>query len=210
MRGQFEESLRSTAVDAVERRWAAEENARRRISRARLRSLAIRVALLVTSLVVVGIFAARHFGIEIPLPFSGGVTWRAPWTGLTDAERGHVNSFMDAIKLFGEGDIIPWKDAPQNIRLKQAPQGCTYLSLVERRGGICGLYEMVADGKGHLSITELSPMSRPVKVTLADFKRERVGSVYLISCDGRVYVCGTDDPEEGIAFARRMGVYGLK
>lgn len=210
MRGQFEETLRSTAVDAVERRWAAEESARKRVSRARLRSLIIRVALLVTSLVVVGIFAARHFGIEITLPFSGGVTWRAPWRGLTDAERGYVNSFMDAIKLFGEGDIIPWKDAPQNIRLKQAPQGCTYLSLVERRGGICGLYEMVADGKGHLSITELSPMSRPVKVTLADFKRERVGSVYLISCDGRVYVCGTDNPEEGIAFARRMGVHGLK
>ena len=210
MQGQFEESLRSAAVNAVERRWAAEENARKRASRARSRSLAIRVALFVTSLVVLGIFAARHFGIEIPLPFSGDVTWMPSWKGLTDAERGHVNSFMDAIKLFGEGDIIPWKEAPQNIRLKQAPQGCTYLSLVERRGGICGLYEMVADGEGHLSITELSPMSRPVKVTLADFKRERVGSVYLISCDGRVYVCGTDDPEEGIAFARRMGVYGLK
>lgn len=210
MQGQFEESLRSAAVDAVERRWGAEENARRRVARARLRSLAIRVALLVTSLAVLGIFAVRHFGIEIPLPFSGGMTWMPPWKGLTDAERGYVDSFVDAIKLFGEGDILPWKDAPQNIRLKHAPQGCTYLSLVERRGGICGLYEMVADGKGRLSITELSPMSRPAKVTFADFKRERVGSVYLIACDGRVYACGTDDPGEGIAFARRMGVHGLK
>lgn len=210
MQGQFEESLRSAAVNAVERRWAAGENARRRDSRARLRRLVIRVTLLVVSLMALGIFAARHFGIEIPLPFTGGVTWTPPWKGLTDAERGHVNSFMDAIRLFGEGDILPWKDAPQNIRPKHAPQGCTYLALVERRGGICGLYEMVADGKGRLSISELSPMNKPVETTLADFKHERVGSVYLILCDGKVYVCGTDNPEDGIAFARRMGVHGLR
>ena len=44
---------------------------------------------------------------------------------------------------------------------------------------------------------------------MADFNRtRRNGSVYLIAVNGKVYVCGSDNPEEGRTFARRMGAYG--
>ncbi len=78
-----------------------------------------------------------------------------------------------------------------------------------KRSGHCGLYEMVANGKGQLSIRELNPLRPPVKVTMADFNRtRRNGNVYLIAVNEKVYVCGSDNPEEGRAFARRMGAYG--
>ncbi len=78
-----------------------------------------------------------------------------------------------------------------------------------KRSGHCGLYEMVANGKGQLSIREFNPMSPPIKVTMADFTRmRRNGSVCLIAVNEKVYVCGSDNPEEGRAFARRMGAYG--
>ena len=63
---------------------------------------------------------------------------------------------------------------------------------------------MVANGKGGVSVFELSPMGKPMKVTLADFNRAKVGGVYLIACAGKVYVCGADTGEAGVAFARRL------
>lgn len=131
------------------------------------------------------------------------------FTGLSKAERARIDLFTAELQSFGTDDIRPWKSASKDVRPKHASSGLTYRMLIESKSGHCGLYEMVANGKGQLSIREFNPMMPPVKVTMADFNRtRRNGSVYLIAVNGKVYVCGSDNPEEGRAFARRMGAYG--
>lgn len=88
--------------------------------------------------------------------------------------------------------------------LRTGNGGFTYRMLIERIGGTCGIYEMAANGKGGVSVYELSPMGKPMKVTLADFNRAKGGGVYLIDCGGKVYVCGAGTGEAGVAFARRL------
>lgn len=124
--------------------------------------------------------------------------------GLKESDRSRIDAFADALAAFDVPEILPWKAAPQEARLKRAPEGFTYRMLVEKKGGGCGIYEMTANGEGGLSVRELSPMGKPAKVSLAAFNAAKADGVYLTACGGKVYVCGADDAAAGVAFVRRL------
>ena len=201
MESRFEQSAKQAAVEAVERRWAAKHATPKRKRR--------------VILAVVGLFAVA-MAVGVLKMQQGGMRFSTirdllvrTFTGLSKAERARIDLFTAELQSFGTDDIRPWKSAPKDIRPKHASSGLTYRMLIESKSGHCGLYEMVANEKGQLSIREFNPMTPPVKVTMADFNRtRRNGSVYLIAVNGKVYVCGSDNPEEGRTFARRMGAYG--
>lgn len=207
MQSSFEGSAQRAAVEAVERRWAQRNAAARRTARTSVAKSCLGWLLLLGALLAGGAYAVRHFGLDVsdfsPFRF---VKRQVLGVGddLTEAERARIDAFAGALAAFDRSDILPWKSAPQEVRPKHAPGGFTYRMLIERIGGTCGIYEMVANGKGGVSVYELSPMGKPMKVTLADFNRAKGGSVYLIDCGGKVYVCGAGTGEAGVAFARRL------
>ena len=207
MRNSFEGSAQQTAVAAVERRWAQRNAAARRTSRTSAAESCLGWLLLLAALLAGGAYALRHFGMDLSnFALDEDVKRQilGVGEGLTETERVRIDAYADALTAFDRSDILPWQSAPQAVRPKHAPSGFTYRMLVERMGGTCGIYEMIANGKGGVSVYELSPMGKPMKVTLADFNREKVGGVYLIACGGKVYVCGADTGEAGVAFAHRL------
>lgn len=207
MRNSFEGSAQQAAVEAVERRWAQRNAAVRRTARTSAAKSCLAWLLLLVALLAGGVVALRQFGTDLSnFALSEDVKRQilGVGEGLTDADRTHIEAFAEALAAFDRSDILQWKSAPQEVRPKHAPGGFTYRMLVEKSGGICGIYEMVANGKGGVSVYELSPMGKPMKVTLADFNRAKVGGVYLTACGGKVYVCGADTGEAGVAFARRL------
>ena len=204
MESLFEKTVKQRDIEAIERRWAAKHAVERRAQQARKRKVTLAAAGLLAVALAAGAIAMQR--MEIPLADLPRSLVR-PFIGLTNAERARIDSFTSKLQTFGTDDIRPWKSAPQEIRPKRAPSGLSYQMLVETKDGHCGLYELVSDGKGRLSVCALDPIGRPLKISLADFNRaRRDGSVYLTAVGGQVYVCGSDDPEEGRAFARRMGV----
>lgn len=204
MESLFEKTAKQRDIEAIERRWAAKHAVERRAQQSRKRKVTLVAAGLLAVALAAGAIAMQR--MEIPLADLPRSLVR-PFIGLTNAERARIDSFTSKLQTFGTDDIRPWKSAPQEIRPKRAPNGLTYRMLVEAKDGHCGLYELVSDGKGRLSVCVLDPIGRPLKISLADFNRaRRDGSVYLTAVGGQVYVCGSDDPEEGRAFARRMGV----
>lgn len=204
MESPFEKTAKQAAVEAGERRWDARHAVERRAQQARKRKVTLAAAGLLAVALAAGAIAMLQTGLPLAdLPRS----LVRPLIGLTNAERARIDSFTLKLQAFGTDDIRPWKSASQEIRPKRAPSGLTYRMLVETKDGHCGLYELVSDGKGQLSVCALDPIGRPLKISLADFNRaRRDGGVYLTAVGGHVYVCGSDDPEEGRAFARRMGV----
>ena len=172
---------------------------RRRLSvKALLAWLAVSVAL-----VAGGLFAAQRFGVDVP----GGEALAdfgrlIRLGGLTDSDRTRMDSFAGAIAAFDVAEIRPWKLTPTEMRPKRTPAGFTYRMLIEKAGGVCGIYEMTANGKGGVSVRELSPVGKETKASLAAFNKAKVGGVYLVACGGG-YVCGSDDAEAGRAFLRR-------
>ena len=207
MQSSFEGSAQQAAVEAVERRWVQRNAAVRRTTRTSAAKSCLGWLLLLVALLAGGAYALRHFGMDLSsFALSEDVKRQilGVGEGLTEAERVRIDAFAEALAAFDRSDILPWKSAPQEVRPKHAPGGFTYRMLVERKAGACGIYEMVANGKGGVSVSELSPMGKPMKVALADFNRAKVGGVYLIACAGKVYVCGADTGEAGVAFARRL------
>lgn len=207
MRSSFEGSAQQTAVEAVERRWAQKSTVARRTSRASAARSCLGWLVLLATLFAGGAYALRHFGMDLSnFSLSEDVKRQilGIGEGLTEADRARIEAFAGALAAFDRSDILPWKSAPQEARPKHAPGGFTYRMLIERKDGVCGIYEMVANGRGGVSVYELSPMGKPMKVTLADFKRAKAGGIYLIACGGQVYVCGADTGEAGVAFARRL------
>lgn len=202
MGSPFEKSAQQAAVESVERRWAAKHPAARRPVQTGTRMRLFAAVGLLAVTLVAGTLMLNPLRISLP-------DLTQTFVDLRNAERDGIDLFMSELQTFGTDDVLPWKSAPQEVRPKRAPGGFTYRMLIETPNGTCGLYQMVADGKGRLSVSELSPIGHPLDVSLADFNRARRDSaVYLIACGGKVYVCGSDDPEEGRAFARRMGACG--
>ena len=207
MQSRCEGTAQQAAVEAVERRWALRNADARRTSRTSAAKSCLGWLLLLVALLAGGAYALRHFGMDLSnFALAEDVKRQilGVGEGLTEAERVRIDAYADVLAAFDRLDIQPWKSAPQEVRPKHAPNGFTYRMLVERKAGACGIYEMVANGKGGVSVSELSPMGKPMKVTLADFNRAKVGGVYLIACAGKVYVCGADTGEAGVAFARRL------
>lgn len=204
MQSRFEKDAQREAVEAVERRWEQKNAVARRAARAASVKFWFACLVIFVALVTGGMFAARHFGIEFPnvrefIDFKHLVQKG----GLTDSERANIDSFAAAIASFNGKEIHPWKSVPPEMRPKKAPAGFTYRMLIEKAGGLCGIYEMIADGNGGLSVRELNPVGKATKTTLAAFNKAKVGKVYLVACAGNVYVCGTNDAETGFAFLRR-------
>ena len=172
---------------------------RRRLSvKALLAWLAVSVAL-----VAGGLFAAQRFGVDVP----GGEVLAdfrrlIRLGGLTTSDRSRMDSFSEAIAAFDVAEIRPWMSVPPEMRPKRAPAGFAYRMLIEKAGGVCGIYEMTADGKGGVSVRELSPVGKDTRASLAAFNKAKVGGVYLVACGGGVYVCGSDDAEAGRTFLR--------
>lgn len=207
MRNRFEDSAQQAAVEAVERRWSQKNATARRAKRMSTLKSCLRSLILLAVLLGGGLFAARHLGLDVPcVAFPDDAIRRIFGSGkrLKETERAHISAFTGALETFVCSDILPWKTAPQEIRPKHAPRGFTYRMLIERKGGACGVYEMVANGKGGVSVRELLPMGQPMKVTLADFRKAKVGAVYLIACGGKVYVSGAETGEAGVALVRRL------
>jgi len=173
---------------------------RRRLSvKALLAWLAVSVAL-----VAGGLFAAQRFGVDVP----GGEALAdfrrlIRLGGLTTSDRSRMDSFSEAIAAFDVAEIRPWKSVPPEMRPRRAPAGFSYRMLVEKAGGVCGIYEMTADGKGGVSVRELSPVGKETKASRTAVNKAKVGGVYLVACAGGVYVCGSDDAEAGRTFLRR-------
>lgn len=208
MQSRFEEDARQAAVAAVERRWERKNDDKRRTARAASAKSCLGRLLVLAALAAGGLFAARHFGVDVPGAealdeafVNLGRLVRA--CGLTDSDRTRLESFAEAVASFDVAEIRPWASAPPEMRPKRAPAGFTYRMLVEKKGGVCGIYEMVADGKGGVSVRERSPVGKDVEVSLAAFNKAKVGGVYLVACGGGVYVCGADDADAGRAFLRR-------
>ncbi len=173
----------------LEQRWAQKNATARRTTRASVIRLCLVWLALPIAIIAGGVFALRHFGINF---------------GLTKVDRTRIDAFADAFMTFNRHDILPWRSAPQEVRPGHAPNGFTYRMLVEKKGGVCGIYEMVANGKGGVSVCELTPMGKPIKVTLADFKKAKADGIYLTICGEKAYVCGADTADAGIAFYRRL------
>ncbi len=206
MESHFEQTAKQAAVEAVERRWTAKQTAAKiAAKKRRVKWVIALVGVLIVALVVGGI-KLQQAGLSFTA-LADSLT--RPFIGLTNKECARIDLFLSELQSFATDDIRPWKSAPKDVQPKRASNGLTYRMLIETRSGHCGLYEMVANGKGKLSIRELNPLSPPVKVTMADFNRaRRNGSVYLIAVKGKTYVCGSDNPEDGREFSRRMGAYG--
>ena len=204
MQSRFEENARREAVEAVERRWERKTAGARRKARTASVKSCLGTLILLVVLAAGGLFAARHLGVELP----GGETladfgFLVRTGGLTTSDRSHMDSFAEAVATFDVAEIRPWKSVPPEMRPKRAPAGFAYRMLVEKAGGVCGIYEMTADGKGGVSVRELNPVGKETKASLTAFNKAKVGGVYLVACAGSVYVCGSDDAEAGRAFLRR-------
>ena len=205
MQSSFERRAANERVDDVERRWLRQdENRRRAERRVTLRRYATYATI---ALVGLGVAAGSWVGTGHKLPY--GILDETleeffRRRGLTRAERIRIDDFSAAIRQFDVPEYLRWKDVPRTRRPKNAPSGFKYRMLVEKKGGACGLYEMTADGKGHLSVVEQTPFGVEKESSLAEFNRSKVGAVYLISCEGKVYVAGADDPKAGRALLRRI------
>ena len=205
MQSSFERRAANERVDAVEQRWLRQdENRRRAERRTTLRRYATyaTIALVGLTIAVGAWIGTGHKVLYGILDETLGGFFRS--RGLSRSERVRLDDFSVAIRQFDVSEYLRWKDAPRTMRPKNAPSGFKYRMLVEKKGGACGLYEMTADGKGHLSVVEQTPFGVEKESSLAEFNRSKVGAVYLISCEGKVYVAGADDPKAGRALLRRI------
>ncbi len=205
MQSNFEQRVANERVDAVERRWLHQDEERRRVGRRAAVRRYTRYAMLAIVGLVVAIVSwigtGHKFSLRIPDETLEGF-FRGK--GLSRSERVCLDGFAAAIRQFDVPEFLRWKDAPRTMRPKSATSGFKYRMLIEKRGGVCGLYEMTADGKGHLSVVEQTPFGVEKKSSLAEFNRAKSSAVYLISCEGRAYVAGTDDVEAGRTLLRRI------
>lgn len=207
MQSSFERCAANERVDAVEQRWLRQDENRRRAER----RVTLRRHSAYAMIVLGGLVLAAGVWIGTGHKFPCGALDEAlercfRSNGLSHSERVRLDDFSSAIREFDVSEHLRWKDAPRTIRPKNAPSGFKYRMLVEKRGGACGLYEMVSDGKGRLSVVEQTPFGVVKKSSLAEFNRSKAGTAYLISCKGKVYVAGADDPESGRALLRRICV----
>lgn len=198
MQSNFEQRAANERVDAVERRWARQDEIRRRNERrATLRRWTMYAVLALAALAVAGgawIWTGHKLSYGILDDALEDLFRRR---SLNTAERARIDDFSASLKQFDVPELRLWKEASKRIRPRNAASGLVYRMLIAKKGGGSGLYEMVADGRGGLSVEEITPLGIPQKVTLAEFNRRKAGEVYLILCEGKVYVAGADDVESG-------------
>jgi len=177
------------AINRYKKNAEARENAARKRSAANFRSIVVGL------LVVVA--------ITYWFAYNDSIDWQnldvntiveAVRKGVTDcfepADRSQEEArarYAGVAMEFAKGELAYWKNAPKELRPKNAPAGTVYHALVPRAKGF-DLYEL----KGGGVVTELSPFGKPVPMTFAEFKESSGGKPYFIACAGRVFACGGD------------------
>lgn len=190
MPSEYEMSVKRAAVDAVEKRWQARENAQAKAKRYHsAKSLAAVAAVIIIAVLVVR-FAMPRFGYEI-----GGLGKVFDFLRLSEnaADEGKVKyykKYAEVISLFKSGKASVWRDAPESIRPKTAIAGTLYYALVLSADGNYDVYEMTANGSGGVSVLLLSPFFEPKVITTSEFGEARKGKRYFIEHAGVVYACG--------------------
>ena len=198
----FESNAKREAVEAVERRWKRADAERRRIARRRKLSNFLASALLVLIAVIGGRFAADHFGVRIP--FLSDFDWREiKFPGMhvtaTADEIAFRDEFVRVFGLFKVSALSLWRDAPNEIKPKNAAKGVVYHALIVDDDNRASLFKMTANGEGMVTVERLSPLTKPATVSFAGFKELCADSPYFIACQGSVYFCGKGGVDVGRA-----------
>jgi len=198
MQSEHELEAKRAAVELIEKR--IDHNERVRKTAARKRALASVGSIVFGLSVLAGIayYFAYRSGNSIGMPDLKvgleGVAKAAqgilPMSGTSasGADAKFRDRYVSVAKEFAKGELAYWKDAPKNLKPKNAPAGTAYHALVPK-GGKFDLYELKVGGE----VAELSPFGKPVALTTEDFKKAVGGKPYFIACAGRVFVCGGGD-----------------
>lgn len=206
-RSDFEKSAQQAAVEAVEKRWQRKNDVERRQRRRKMLGNLFAFVVLLAGLVGIGYFALRHFGIDLPVPTI--VDIRGLVTGLergpSAAEVDRRGEYVRLLESFRGRTCVQWRDAPAAVKPKTAAAGVRYLALCgeqnDRR-----LYELVADGRGSMSVTALSPFAAPIALNMKDFRSETGGKPYLVLCNDVLYAVGCKDESAMRTLTSRLNV----
>lgn len=190
MPNEYEMSAKRAAVEAVEKRWQAREEAQAKAKRRHsFANVAIVAAVVIVAALAVQ-FVLPRFGYEI-----ADLSNAIDFLHMSDeaADEGmpkECKKYADVVSLFKGGKAAVWRDAPETIRPKTAIAGTMYHALVLSADGNYDIYEMTANGSGGVSIWLMSPFFEPKVVTTAEFRNARQGKRYFIEHAGVVYACG--------------------
>jgi len=198
MQSEHELAAKRAAVESIERRIDHNEKVRKRAARKRRASnLTFMFAGL---LLVAGLawYLMRRYDVQMPSPDVGAVTQVVevvrqnlpePVAAIVDPSRRELQErYESASAEFGRGELARWKDAPRELKPKNAPAGTVYHALVPQ-GGKYALFELVSGGE----VLEMSKTQESASRTMEDFKKACGGKPYFIACAGRVFVCGGGD-----------------
>ena len=192
-KSEFEKSAQQAAVEAVERRWQRQHDAERRHAARKTSVSLLACVVLLAGLAGIGYFAARHYGVDVPFEVDFDLRdlvqgW-GQGHGPSKAEIGRRDEYARLLEAFKGKKCVPWREAPAAVKPKTAAAGVRYLALCgtkdDRR-----LYELVADGRGSMSVTALSPIAEPVGLSMEDFRSEVGGRPYLVLCNDVLYAVG--------------------
>lgn len=196
-KSDFEKGAQQAAVEAVERRWRQKNDAeRRRRRRKRVKNIMAGM-ILFAGLLGVGWFSVNYYEVDIPLlvpvDVRGVMSMVASGAGPSKAEVDRRSTYARLLSSFKGKEFALWRDAPASIKPRSATVGTRYLALCGTRDDK-RLYELVADGKGSMSVLSLSPISEPIEQGMRDFRNEVGDRPYLVLCGDIVYAvgCATD------------------
>ena len=190
MSSDYEMSAKRAAVEAVEKRWQAREEAQAKAKRQRSFTSVAAVAAIVIIAALVVQFVMPRFGYEIA-DLSNVIDFlRMSDNAADEGMAKDCQKYAEVVSLFKSGKAAVWRDAPESIRPKTAIAGTMYHALVLSADGNYDIYEMTANGSGGVSIWLMSPFFEPKVVTTAEFRNARHGKRYFIEHAGVVYACG--------------------
>lgn len=176
--------MNEEAISRYKRNAEAREDAQRKRSHANFKSLV--VGMLVLAAAALG-YAYLEGGLE-DLSSLEGLRNLMSSAMPKKYENPYIEGYSRVAAEFAKGELAYWKNAPKELRPKNAPAGTVYYALVPRERGF-DLYQL----KGGGAVDEITPFGKPVPMTFADFKKSCDGKPYFIACAGRVFVGGGGD-----------------
>ena len=165
----YEQSMQRSMVEAVEQRYAHDQEVKRRSKRQRL------INNILSSLVL--------------LVAGGAAAWYLYNSSFKLPDNAPKVNYADTLPAFGAGKVTYWKDAPEKIRPQRAAPGATYTALAANRSGTYDMYLMVKQEKG-IDFWKVLPYRGTVKATQAEFDESVKGGGYLVLYQGKVYAAG--------------------
>ena len=190
MVGEYEADARRAAVEAVERRWARQNEQERKIaSRSRLGNLLF-ILIAIAALYIALIFLAPHFGYMVPDLGIRGLLNISATASKDKANLALALQYHKIAESFKTGKPALWKDAPPAIRPKTARAGTVLHALIFGSAKSYDLYEIVATGDGKYTVSILSPFAKTSQIKMSEFLQARSGKLWFIANGGFVYACG--------------------